>query len=232
MFDVSVKGLSLNAMTDTNLRIRLGVVILAAGASSRMGRPKLLLRWGASSVIGHLLLQWRRLGAEQVSVALAQANEALHCELDRLDFPQGSRIINPSPERGMFSSIQCAASWNGWIEGLTHWAVSLGDQPHVRSQTLRQLLQFASSHRQRICQPARHGRGRHPVIFPAAHFKSLAHAAEENLKQFLDVRRDALARCELDDAGLDLDLDTPEDYERALRLCSYGTEANQAEWAP
>jgi len=208
--------------------IRLGVVILAAGASSRMGRPKLLLPWGDSSMIGHLLAQWRGMGVEQVGVVCAESNHGLHRELDKLQFPHDGRIVNPAPERGMFSSIQCAARWKGWNQTITNWAISLENQPQVRTRTLRQLLKFVAYHPQRICQPSRKGRGRHPVIFPTAHFKSLAHATEENLKQFLDVRRDALARCELYDAGLDLDLDTPEDYERALMLYSCVCEADYA----
>ena len=39
--------------------MKLGVIILAAGASERMGRPKLLLPWGKSTVLAHLLAQWR-----------------------------------------------------------------------------------------------------------------------------------------------------------------------------
>ena len=41
----------------------LGVVILGAGASSRMGRPKLLLPWRDTTVIGQIIRQWRELGA-------------------------------------------------------------------------------------------------------------------------------------------------------------------------
>ena len=40
----------------------LGVVILGAGASARMGEPKLLLPWRGTTVIGHLISQWRELG--------------------------------------------------------------------------------------------------------------------------------------------------------------------------
>jgi len=40
--------------------LRIGVVILAAGASSRMGQPKLLLPWNDTSVLGDLLNQWKR----------------------------------------------------------------------------------------------------------------------------------------------------------------------------
>jgi molybdenum cofactor cytidylyltransferase len=201
--------------------LALGVVILAAGASSRMGRPKLLLPWGHTSVVGHLLEQWRALnGPRQIAMVCAEANRALLEELDRLDFPPAQRIVNPQPQRGMFSSIQCAANWDGWQPGLTHWVISLGDQPLVRTMTLRDVLQCAGANPHAIAQPSCHGRGRHPVVLPAAVFARLKDYAGDNLKQFLAASGAPVARCEVDDPGLDLDLDEPSDYQRARELAS------------
>src|SRR6185503_15148995 len=107
---------------------QFGVVILAAGASRRMGRPKLLLPWGETSVLGHLLQKWTELGAAQIAVVYAADTKIIAAELDRLAFSPAQRIQNPAPENGMFSSIQCAANWQGWNQDLTHWIVTLGDQ--------------------------------------------------------------------------------------------------------
>ena len=112
----------------------VGVVILAAGRSRRMGRPKLLLPWAKTTVLGHLLGQWQTFGAKQVAVVCAVGDQAIQGELDRLGFPAANRIFNPAPDRGMFSSVQCAAQWAGWQQGLTHWAIVLGDQPLVRDR--------------------------------------------------------------------------------------------------
>src|SRR6266571_6187375 len=111
-----------------------GALILAAGASSRMGQPKLLLPWGKTSVLGHLIAQWQQ--EHQIVVVHAAGDQAIGAALDRLSFPEANRIMNPQPERGMLSSIQCAAAWAGWNRGLTHWAIVLGDQPHLRRETL------------------------------------------------------------------------------------------------
>src|SRR6185436_13409002 len=100
----------------------LGVVLLAAGRSTRMGRPKLLLPWGETSILGHLINQWQGLEAGQIGVVCAAGDKVLEDELNRFDFPPDNRIYNSAPERGMFSSIQCAASWRGWKKELTHWA--------------------------------------------------------------------------------------------------------------
>jgi CTP:molybdopterin cytidylyltransferase MocA len=297
----------------------VGVVILAAGRSSRMGRPKLLLPWGETSVLGHLIWQWRALGAKQIAVVCAADNPAqatpaqmtadvsgralsashtppsdrsiaevlrtregrarlseravgvgsdlhvldspsptrrarrdapypgaawatravvggcagafgvagseaakpaIQAELDRLRFPAQDRIINPAPERGMFSSIQCAAQWPGWEAALTHWALVLGDQPHLRPQTLRQVLDFSASHPTKVCQPARRGHGRHPVLLPRTVFRQLARSTATTLKEFLVARSQEAALCEVDDPGMDVDIDRPEDYAKAIDLAA------------
>jgi molybdenum cofactor cytidylyltransferase len=200
------------------MNLSLGICILAAGASSRMGRPKLLLPWGETSILGHLLQQWTRLQATQIAVVCTHHTLAVQDELERLQFPAGDRILNPEPERGMFSSIQCAASWPHWKPDLTHWLVTLGDQPHVREDTLRALLGFAADHPEKICQPTRNGRRRHPVLLPRTGWIALRTTSASDLKAFLLSQAGILAGFEANDPGLDLDIDTPEDYERARRL--------------
>jgi len=206
----------LKVMPECPARYAFAAVLLAAGASSRMGRPKLLLPWGATSILGHHIHEWTQLGAAQTAVVLAAGNQPLNAELDRLGFAPADRIINPHPERGMFSSIQCAAQWTGWNQTLSHWAIVLGDQPHLRVETLRALIQFASANPGKICQPSFHGRARHPVFLPKAAVGELRQSTAKDLKQFLHQAPCERAWCELEDRGLDLDIDRPEDYARAL----------------
>jgi len=192
----------------------LGVVILGAGASSRMGRPKLLLPWRDTTVIGAILRQWRELGAAQITVVHRPNDMLLATELDRLDFPTNDRIENPQPERGMFSSLGCAANWPGWKKEIASWAIALGDQPHLNSDTLRQLLAFHSAHAGAICQPEFEGHMRHPVILPHPAFAKLKHTRATTLKDFLKLVPVPRVQCSVADAGLSLDMDTPEDYNR------------------
>ena len=192
-----------------------GVVILGAGASSRMGRPKLLLPWRDTTVIGHLLKQWRELGAAQIGIVLRPPDASLAAELDRLGFPRADRIENPQPERGMFSSILCAAGWPGWKDEIATWAIVLGDQPHLRPETLRQLLEFQFANADAVCQLEFDGHARHPVLLPRRAFKELKVSQAETLKDFLKRTSVRSVRCSADDPGLALDLDTPEDYQRA-----------------
>jgi molybdenum cofactor cytidylyltransferase len=195
------------------------VIILAAGASSRMGRPKLLLPWGETTVIGHLLDQWKRLGSEQISVVMAAGDPLLPAELDRLGSPPADRIINPQRERGMFSSIQCAAEWNGWQAAVSHFAITLGDQPHLQAATLPEFVVFAEHHPTSVCQPARQGRPRHPVVMPRPVFEQLRQTSAGTLREFLAALPGPLMLWPSDDPGLDLDLDELPDYERAHQNC-------------
>jgi molybdenum cofactor cytidylyltransferase len=196
--------------------LKFGVVLLAAGRSARMGRPKLLLPWGETTVLGHLLHQWRKLGAEQLAIVTAPDDGALVEELARVRFAPGNRVVNPQPERGMFSSIQCAARWTEWRPALSHWAIVLGDQPHLRSSTLRAVLELAGTEPGKVCQPAFGGRTRHPVIVPGPIFKRLRRVRAATLKDFL--AKFPSASCAVNDPGLALDIDYPKDYRRALHL--------------
>jgi molybdenum cofactor cytidylyltransferase len=197
-----------------NKGFSVGVIILAAGASRRMGEPKLLLPWGETSVLGHLLERWKTLQASQIAVVCAAGAQPVIEELNRLGFPAANQISNTTPEDGMFSSIQCAASWPGWNPDLTHWLITLGDQPHLKTSTLRHLLEFGARNPEKICQPMREGRRKHPVLLPKRLFAELKTTSVGDLKMFLVERAKELSGFESGDAGLDFDMDTREDYEK------------------
>ena len=99
----------------------------------------------------------------------------------------------------MFSSIVCAANWDGWEEALSSWVIVLGDQPHLSLRTLRALLEF---HRRRpgaICQPAYRGKRGHPVILPRKAFRQLRLSAADSLKDFLQETSVPIIECSIDD---------------------------------
>jgi CTP:molybdopterin cytidylyltransferase MocA len=162
---------------------------------------------------------WRELGAAQIAVVTAPGNGPVAAELSRVGVAERDWITNPEPERGMMSSIRCAAGWPGWRADMSHFLITLGDQPLVQASTLHSLLDFAGAHSGQVCQPARGSRPRHPVLFPRELFLQLASTPAENLKQFLLGISDRRSTFESNDAGLDFDLDEPADYERALLLC-------------
>ena len=185
-----------------------------------MGQPKMLLPWGDTTVLGHLVFQWRAFGAAQIGVVCAENDRACREELDRVGVSICRSIDNPAPDRGMFSSIQCAAQWAGWQSILTHFVIALGDQPHLHPDTLRALMDFAAAHPNTICQPASGGQRRHPVVLPRSTFEELAESTASTFKDFLEKREVAVCAC--NDPGLAVDIDHPEDYLRVLQLLRKG----------
>lgn len=183
-----------------------------------MGKPKLVLPWGDTSILGHLLQQWKAIRVAQIVVVYAAESGPISGELDRLGFPESNRILNPAPAGGMFSSIRCAAAWPGWRADLTHWIITLGDQPQLGAATLQSLLNFGARNPEKICQPMRNERRRHPVMLPQRFFAELKKTPAADMKMFLVEHTKDLSGFESSDEGLDFDVDTPEDYERIQRI--------------
>jgi len=219
----------MNQFKIQNSTFKIGAVILGAGASSRMGRPKLLLPWGDTTVIGQIIRQWRELGAAQIAIVHRPNDEALVAAVQREELKRSEAsalqrfnastdfIVNPRPGDGMFSSVLCAAKWNGWHQEISHWAIVLGDQPHLHLNTLRLLMAQAAQNPDAICQPVFDGRTGHPVVLPRSRFAELPHSRVETLKDFLKPPAARRVLCSVEDAGLLLDLDRPEDYDRAIK---------------
>ena len=176
----------------------------------------MLLPWRDTTVIGRLISQWCDLGATQIAVVIRPDDAAMAAELDRQNFPAKNRVKNPRPERGMFSSIVCAATWDGWHDGVSSWAVILGDQPHLQTATLRTLLEFSAGNPDAICQPIVGDRTGHPVILPKRAFADVKNSSAETLKDFLKLTACPVVQCPVTDGGVLLDMDTPEDYKRLI----------------
>jgi molybdenum cofactor cytidylyltransferase len=212
-------------MASETKQFSFAVVILAAGSSRRMGQPKLLLPWRDKTILEHHLHLWHSLGASQTAVVHSNQDYLLEA-LNKISLPH-DEILNPHPETGMFESIRCAAHWNGWnvrpskAEGslsssLTHWIICLGDQPHISKETLSTLLSFAKDNPDHAVQPEYAGKPRHPVILPKPLFLKLKASSCKTLKEFLIEHSPSIKLCPIGDAGLELDIDEPSDYEKAL----------------
>jgi molybdenum cofactor cytidylyltransferase len=193
-------------------RIAVGVVVLAAGASTRMGRPKLLLPWGGTTVLGHVTGQWRLLNAVQIVPVFRSGDLTLEEEWVRLGNVLESRISNAQAEAGMFSSVQAASKWGGWRSEISHFVITLGDQPQVSRETLGSLVQFASRCRSSVIQPQVNGRAKHPVVLRRDIFLSLGSSSAATFRDFLEQHPTDRRFMDSDDSGLEFDLDTPEDY--------------------
>ena len=191
------------------------IVILAAGESKRMGQPKLCLPWGETTILGHLLAQWREAEADKIVVVHGPGETPVTRELDRLGIPADQRAANLAMERGMMGSVAMAARLAAQDTKLTHLVIALGDQPHLRMETLRELLRACETAPGKIIRVVFDGKPGHPLALPANVLAELSVTSSATLREFLRLKE--IPACDLtsDDSGVLLDLDTPDDYARA-----------------
>lgn len=190
--------------------MRVAGVLLAGGASERMGRPKATLRIGEETFAGRLLRGLREAGLEPIVVVAG-----LHAEETRAALPADVRLlVNPDPSRGQLSSLKIALRELASADPPVAAAlVALVDHPAVRTDTLIRLRDASASHA--IVVPRHAGRRGHPVVFAHALFDELREAPDA-LGARAVVRRDParVRELEVDDPGVLVDVDTPADFER------------------
>jgi CTP:molybdopterin cytidylyltransferase MocA len=178
-----------------------------------MGRAKASLPWKGTSILGHLLQQWREAGAEKRVIIHPQSvGNPVLLELDRLNLPPEERAATIAPERGMMGSVITAARRAVHDSSLTHLIIALGDQPHLRMETLRLVLHACETHHQKIVQTVFQGAPGHPVALPVNLVGELTHAPAATLRDFIRLHRKHIFNLTCSDSGVLMDIDTPGDY--------------------
>ncbi|MCC7033589.1 MAG: nucleotidyltransferase family protein [Acidobacteria bacterium] len=196
----------------------IGAVMLAAGASSRMGRPKagLPLGCGGHTVLSmgvHALLA---AGVPRVVVVAGAHPEAVRRAL-RLRDRRVQVVDHPGWAEGQLSSMVRGldALDDPRLEAVL---VTLVDVPMVTPSTVRAIMRAWRQTGAPIVRPARSGEHGHPVLFDRRLFAELRSAdPSSGAKPIVRAHASAVLNVPVDDEGAFLDLDTPEDYERARR---------------
>jgi molybdenum cofactor cytidylyltransferase len=140
--------------------MKVSAILLGAGESKRMGRDKLLLRWGRMTILEHCLQVLLRSKINEVIVVLNHRRGEM---ANRLSGKRVKVSFNPHPEKGMSSSIRRG------IQLLDPQSVGvlivLGDMPFLKSRTIDVVLNAFREGRGGIIQPSFRGRRGHPVLF-------------------------------------------------------------------
>lgn len=187
-------------------RAGIAGVILAAGASSRMGEPKALLEYQGETFLHRLAITMAQVCGRVVVVLGYTA------DLVRTAVPPGAETtVNPAPERGMLSSLQCGLRAVGDSQAVLFLPV---DYAGLRSETLTRIADEAGT--AEIVVPVFEERHGHPVcISRAIVAELLALPSNAQARDVIRRHRGSTRYIVVDDAGVVNDVDTPEDY-RAL----------------
>jgi molybdenum cofactor cytidylyltransferase len=197
-------------MTD---RFQCGLLLLAAGASRRMGRPKQLLPVAGQPLLRHAAGQALAAPVSPIFVVLgAQAAEIAPC-LDGLAL----RIaVNSDWAEGLGSSVRTGLqALLADTPGLPAVIIALADQPDCPAAHYARLIAAHRETGRGIVASIADGTPRPPVLFTAEWFpRLLALEGDAGARNLLQEQRAVLATVPLATAT---DLDTPDDYDRFRR---------------
>ena len=184
-------------------------LVLGAGGSSRLGRPKQLLAYGDRPLLEHTLNTARDCGFDQLVVPIGGAAAEVR---ERVDFSGAEVVVNEDYGEGCSSSI--AAALGVVNERCDVLVLMLGDQPGVTPDTVRALLAGRGDAPLAVCRYD-DARG-HPIAFARSVFAQLADLhGDKGVWRLLDEHAGDVVDVPI--AGnVPLDVDTPEDYKAVL----------------
>jgi molybdenum cofactor cytidylyltransferase len=199
-------------MKNQSPTIKTAVLILAAGNSSRLGKPKQLLGIGNTTLLQHTLNETLKLSFPANALVLGAYQEGI-----RENLPQrGVHILdNRKWETGMASSIQLGLDWLINYHDPDQVLILLCDQPFINHILMEQLIEHKITSKKGIIGSAYGGTVGVPVLFDKKYFPELlALKGREGAKK--------LVKKFGEDVGLvsfpkgNIDIDTEEDYEAYL----------------
>jgi molybdenum cofactor cytidylyltransferase len=186
-------------------------LVLGAGGSRRLGRPKQLLPYGDGTLLGHVVGVARACPFDQLVVALGGAAGEVR---DEVDLAGADVVVNEGFGAGCSSSI--AAALRVVDPRCDVLVLMLGDQPGVTAATVAALLAGRGEAPLAVCRYD-DGRG-HPIAFARSVFGLLAELhGDKGVWRLLD--RGEVTEVPVAGA-IPLDVDTPEDYRAVLAAAS------------
>jgi molybdenum cofactor cytidylyltransferase len=184
-------------------------LVLAAGGSSRLGRPKQLLPYRDATLLDWVLGTARACGFDQLLVAVGGAAEAVS---DGVDLSGAEVVVNPGYGSGCSSSI--AAAMAVLDPRCTELVLLLGDQPGVTAETVRALQAGRGGSPLAVCRYD-DGRG-HPFALGPAVFGELERLhGDKAVWKLLDRRPGDVVEVRVQGA-VPPDVDTWDDYRAVL----------------
>jgi CTP:molybdopterin cytidylyltransferase MocA len=191
--------------------LRAIAIVTAAGSAERFGGRKLLADVGGEPLLDRTIRSLLDGGVSEVIVVVGTDSRAeLERDVNAMNDARVRPVENRDPSRGMFSSIQ---------EGVRTASgdvllVLPGDMPFVRPATIKRVIDEWTRTRG-IVSPRHNGKRGHPVALPLElRDEILATPATSNLHEVIKKHLSERTDLEVDDPGINRDVDRPEDLTR------------------
>lgn len=194
----------------------LPAIVLSGGASARMGSPKALLTLGGRTFLARVVGTLVSAGLDEVVVVTGVHHAEIAGEVDGWPPSWPVRVVrNDTPGADQLSSIRTGLALLD-RPGVAGVLVALVDHPLVTQATVLDLCRaFAATHAP-VVRPRYRGRHGHPVVFGREAFDALKAPAPDGAKAVLRRFADRQRWVDVDDEGSVIDIDTPEEYARAV----------------
>lgn len=188
-------------------------LILAAGESKRMGKTKLLLRFGEKTMVETVIEKALHSKAEKVLVVLGSDWEKIEERIKNLPV---EIAVNHRFHRGMLSSVQLG--FQIIPEDAQAALILLGDQPFIPVSIINRIIDTFKTSKKGIVIPVYNkGRG-HPVLIEMKYREEVNQLSPNvGLRGLVYSHPEDTLEVAVDSPGILKDIDTLQDYERALR---------------
>ena len=187
----------------------VSAILMAAGESKRMGKPKQLMPFGRSTILEQAVDNLLSSKITEIIVVLGYKAE----EMIKTIASRPVKIaVNPMYQLGMSTSIVTGLNL---IDDKTQAVMlALADQPLVDSKTINQLIEEFCNHNKGIAVPAYQGKRGHPVIFSIKYKKELSGLTGDiGGKQVINQHSDDILEVSVDSESINIDIDTKNDYQ-------------------
>ena len=189
-------------------------VVLSAGASSRMGRPKALLPVDGVPFIERIVRALEHTEVDRTLVVLGHNAEAMR---EAIAYLGVDTVVNPDYARGQLSSLHTAIrALDG--EPVEAILVHLVDHPFIESRLVDRMIERFRAEGKLIVVPRFNGRRGHPVLFSSKLFPEfLAASLDTGAKPVVRGHPEETLELDTDEAGILVDIDTPEEYRKHVK---------------
>ena len=193
-------------------------VVLSAGESSRMGRPKALLPVDGVRFIEKIVTALKSTRVAKIIAVLGHDADEMRRQIG--DLPV-TMVVNPNYKRGQLSSLVAAINSiqsskdSASVDGIL---VHLVDHPYINPDLVNLMIDRFHETKKLIVVPRYQGRRGHPVIFSSALFAELLAAPlDQGAKTVVHAHRDETLEIATEDKGVTIDIDTPEEYRQHVK---------------
>jgi molybdenum cofactor cytidylyltransferase len=189
------------------------IILLAAGSSSRLGKPKQLLRFHGKSLIRHIISIARQSEADEIIVVLGANHELILQEISDLNIRV---VINHHWQEGIASSIRAGLEFLQQLSPSAESAIfAVCDQPFVSTELLNGIMATQRETKKLIVSSAYENTMGTPVLFHKDLFQELlALKGDSGAKKIILQHKSEVATIPF--ASGNIDIDTNDEYEALM----------------